>query len=258
MQYFDPNHYLKTIAIIGLGGTGANVARIVGRIAYDMQRNRRHAPDILLIDPDKVETKNVGRQLFAPSDVGQYKAEIVGKRLNYALGLSTRWIPDAVDAKRHFDRYSSNIVISCVDNHIARREIHKISGILIGAGNHNNAGQVTIGNSDDRDLIKRYLDDEKVRYLPKEGLLFPALLESETQLDLQPENLSCAELVATGEQDLLVNDWMATVVGQYVYKLLHRQPVHSFLTYINANGMAVLSRAICREELEVYLQPNNQ
>ena len=253
MQYFDPHHHIKTIAIIGLGGTGANVARIVGRIAYDMQRNRRHTPEILLIDPDRVEEKNVGRQLFAPCNVGQYKVEVVGQRLNYALGLSTRWIPDAVDAKRHFDRYSSNIVISCVDNHLARREIHKIDGIAITAGNHRDSGQVVISNSDDPNLIRRYLDEEKVRYLPKEGLLFPALLEPEPQPEPQPQNLSCAELVATGEQDLLVNDWMATIIGQYVYKLLHRQPIYSFLTYINADSMVVRSMPICREELEVYL-----
>lgn len=253
MQYFDPNHYLKSITIVGLGGTGSQVARIVGRIVYDMQRNRRHAPDILLIDPDKVEEKNVGRQLFAPCDVGQYKAEIVGKRLNYALGLATRWIPDAVDAKRHFDRYGSNIVISCVDNHLARREIHKIDGIHISSGNHKDAGQVVLSNSDDPDLIRRYLDDEKVRYLPKEGLLFPALLEPEPQPEPQPENLSCAELVAIGEQDLLINDWMATVVGQYLYKLLYRQPIYSFLSYISADSMAIRSLAVCRDELEAYL-----
>ena len=253
MQYFDPNHYLKSITIVGLGGTGSQVARIVGRIVYDMQRNRRHAPDILLIDPDKVEEKNVGRQLFAPCDVGQYKAEIVGKRLNYALGLATRWIPDAVDAKRHFDRYGSNIVISCVDNHLARREIHKIDGIHISSGNHKDAGQVVLSNSDDPDLIRRYLDDEKVRYLPKEGLLFPALLEPEPQPEPQPENLSCAELVAIGEQDLLINDWMATIVGQYLYKLLYRQPIYSFLSYISADSMAIRSLAVCRDELEAYL-----
>ena len=253
MQYFDPNHYLKSITIVGLGGTGSQVARIVGRIVYDMQRNRRHAPDILLIDPDKVEEKNVGRQLFAPCDVGQYKAEIVGKRLNYALGLATRWIPDAVDAKRHFDRYGSNIVISCVDNHLARREIHKIEGIHISSGNHKDAGQVVLSNSDDPDLIRRYLDDEKVRYLPKEGLLFPALLEPEPQPEPQSENLSCAELVAIGEQHLLVNDWMASVMGSYIYKLLHRQPITSFLTFLNADDFVVQSKRICREELELYL-----
>lgn len=136
---------------------------------------------------------------------------------------------------------------------MARREIHKISGVAITGGNHSNAGQVVISNSDDTDLIKRYLDDEKVRYLPKEGLLFPALLEPEPQPEPQLQSLSCAELVASGEQDLLVNDWMATIIGQYVYKLLHRQPIHSFLTYINADSMAVRSVPICREELSAYL-----
>ena len=64
---FDPNLYIKTVTIVGVGGTGAQVARTVGRIAYDMQRSRRHAPEIVLIDPDTVEEKNVGRQLFSPS-----------------------------------------------------------------------------------------------------------------------------------------------------------------------------------------------
>jgi len=250
---FDPNLYIKTITIVGVGGTGANVARIVGRIVYDMQRNRRHTPEIVLIDPDRVEEKNVGRQLFAPCDIGQYKAEVVGKRLNYALGLATHWIPDAVDAKRHFDRYGSNIVISCVDNHLARREIHKIDGIHLSSGNHKDSGQVILSNTDDPDLVKRYWDEEKVRYLPKEGLLFPALLEPEHRPEPPPQNLSCAELVASGEQDLLINDWMATIIGQYLYKLLHQQPITSFMTFINVDSMAVRSVPICREELEVYL-----
>ncbi|MEO1289006.1 MAG: hypothetical protein AAFV93_14670 [Chloroflexota bacterium] len=51
----------------------------------------------------------------------------------------------------------------------------------------------------------------------------------------------------------LRSDWMATIVGQYLYKLLHRLPIHSFLTYINANSVAARSVPICREELEVYL-----
>lgn len=253
-HYFDPYHHVQRITIVGLGGTGSQVARIVGRIVYDMQRHRQHTPDILLIDPDKVEAKNVGRQLFAPCDIGQYKAEVVGKRLNYALGLSVAWIPDAVRASRHFPRYGTNFIISCVDNEKARRELHQVDAILIGAGNHKNAGQVTIGNSDEWENVRFSLETEKVRYLPKEGLLFPELLEPEPQPEPQPQNLSCAELVATGEQDLLVNDWIATVVGQYVYKFLHRQPIHSFLTYINADSLSVRSLPICRDELELYLQ----
>lgn len=251
---FNPIVYLKTVTIVGIGGTGAQVARIVGRIAYDMQRSRQHAPQIVLIDPDCVEEKNVGRQLFSPSMLGKNKAECVGRMLNLALGLDVRWIPDHVDPVRHFDRYGSNLVISCVDNHEARQAIHQVDGVLIGAGNHENSGQVCIGNTADLDIMRRFMDgrEGKYAYLPKEGLLFPKLLEPELETQRQPQtNLSCAELMQEGSQHLLVNDWMASVIGSYVYKLLHRQPIASFLTFINADDLVVQCKSICREELEV-------
>ncbi len=256
---FDPNMYIKTVTIVGIGGTGAQVARIVGRITYDMQRSRRHAPQIVLIDPDTVEEKNVGRQLFSPSLLGKNKAECVGKMLNLALGLDVRWIPDTVDPVRHFDRYGSNLVISCVANHEARKALHRVSGCGIYAGNHADAGQVCIGNCDDPDLMRRFLDgrEGKYPYLPKEGLLFPELLQPEPEterLTPAPDIVSCAELVASGGQNLLVNDFMATIVGQYVYKLLHREPIRSFLSYISIGDMpTVRSLPICREELDVFL-----
>jgi hypothetical protein len=161
-----------------------------------------------------------------------------------------------VDATRHFDRYGSNLVISCVDNHEARKEIHHVSGVLIGSGNHADSGQVCIGNADDLDLMRKFINgrDGKYPYLPKEGLLFPELLQPEPARPTPETSTSCAELVAEGSQHLLVNDMMATVIGQYVYRLLHRQPIHSFLTYISIGDMpASRSLPICREELEVFL-----
>lgn len=250
---FDPNIYIKTVTIVGCGGTGAATARIVARIIYDMQRARKHAPQIVLIDHDKVEAKNIGRQaLFAPSDIGKFKAEVVGRRLNFALGLDIAWIPEPVDAVRHFDRYGGNLVISCVDNHDARKEIHQINGILIGAGNEVFSGQVSIGSTDDLNLVRRFMDgrDGKYPYLPKEGLLFPELLEPEPPRPTPP--VSCGEM--TEPQSLLVNDWMANVIGGYVHKLLHRMPIHSFLTFVNSDDFVVSHKPICREELEVFLQ----
>lgn len=255
---FDPSIYIRTVTIVGCGGTGSQVARIVGRIVYDMGRSRRHTPQIVLIDPDSIEENNVGRQLFSPSLLGKNKAECVGRMLNLALGLDVRWIPDYVDADRHFDRYGGNLIISCVDNHEARQEIHRINGILIGAGNHADSGQVCIGNCDDPDVMRRFLDgrDGKYPYLPKEGLLFPELLEPEPEAERpvpEPE-ASCAELVSVGDQHLLVNDMVASIVGQYVYKLLHRQPILSFLSYIGIGDLpAVRSLPICKAELEIFL-----
>jgi len=253
---FDPNTYIKTVTIVGVGGTGASTARIVARIIYDMQRSRKHTPQIVLIDPDRVEPKNIGRQaLFAPSDIGKPKAEVVGRRLNFALGLDIAWICEPVSATRHFDRYGGNLVISCVDNHAARQEIHRINGILIGSGNHENAGQVCIGNTDDPDLMRRFIDgrDGKYPYLAKEGLLFPELLDPEPVRERPAPAPSCGELVEAGEQALLVNDWQATVIGSYVYKLLHRQPITTFLTFANADDLVIQSKFINRQELEAYL-----
>ena len=258
MNTFDPNTHIQSIALVGCGGTGAQVARIVGRIMYDMRRARLHTPKLILIDPDVVEEKNVGRQLFTPADasLGLPKAEVVGKRLNAALGLDIAWIAEPVSADQHLDRWGSQLVISCVDNHLARRELHRTRGILIGAGNHRDGGQVIIGNSTDVDLIKRQIDGRqgKYAYLPTEGVLFPSLLEPEIQ-SLQPE-ASCAELVLRGEQDVLINDWMACVVGQYVYALLRRQPIRTFASFISLDGMSVRSLPICREELLPYLEGN--
>ena len=65
--------------------------------------------------------------------------------------------------------------------------------------------------------------DGKYAYLPKEGLLLPELLRSNCKRtsDSVPY-VSCAEWVASDDHSLLINDCMASVLGSYIYKLLHR------------------------------------
>lgn len=257
MNIFDPHTHIQSVAIVGCGGTGAQVARIVARIIYEMRRARLHTPKLLLVDPDVVEEKNVGRQLFTPADaaLGLPKVEVVGKRLNMALGLDIAWIAESVNAEKHLDRYGSQLVISCVDNHLARRELHQARGILIGAGNYRDGGQVIIGNVSDGELMRRHIDGKegKYAYLPKEGLLFPELLEPEPPAPDPEPALSCADLVLRDEQGVLVNDWVACVVGQYVSALLRRQPIRTFASFISLDGMSIRSLPITREEILAYL-----
>jgi len=255
LNTFDPNTHIQSISIVGLGGTGAQVARSVARMVYDMKAARLHTPQIVLIDPDKVEYKNVGRQLYVEADVGQPKAHVLMRRFNMALGLDIIAIDQPVSAEKHFERWG-NLIVGAVDNHLARLELAKANGaIWVDAGNHFNAGQVVVGNTSDHETALRYIDGQNGRYsyLPNAGLLFPTLLESEPEVKPEPER-SCAELVAAREQDLLVNDWMAVAAAQYVYRLLHRQPITSFASYISADGMSVRSLPISRDELLPYLQ----
>lgn len=257
MNVFDPNTHIQTITVVGLGGTGAQVARAVTRMVYDMRAARLHTPQIVFIDPDTVEQKNVGRQLYTEADVGQSKAHVLMRRFNMALGLDIIAIDQPVNVEKHVERWG-NVIIGAVDNHLARRELAKATGtIWIDAGNHVNAGQVVIGNTSDPETALRHIDGQNGRYvyLPNAGLLFPMLLEPEPVPQPEPER-SCAERVAVREQDLLINDWMATLAAQYIYKLLHRQPITSFVSYISADGMNVRSVPICREELMPYLEVN--
>jgi PRTRC genetic system ThiF family protein len=258
MNHFDPNTHIQTVIVVGCGGTGAQVARIVARIIYDMRRARLHTPNVLLVDPDIVEERNCGRQLFAPSDaaLGLPKVEVVGRRLNMALGLDIAWCVEPFSVEKHGNRYGSQLVIGCVDNHLARRELHQVGGILLSAGNYRDGGQVVIGNTADSEMMHRHIDgkDGVYRYLPKEGLVFPSLLEPETPTEKPQPALSCAELVLRGEQDVLVNDWMACAVGQYTAALLRRQPIRTFASFISLDGMSVKSLPICREELSAYLE----
>jgi hypothetical protein len=94
--------------------------------------------------------------------------------------------------------------------------------------------------------------NDTVRHLPMEGLLFPSLLEPEPIAKPQSD-LSCSDLVENGAQHLLVNDWMATVIGSYTYKLLHRQPIRTFMTFIDADDGTVAGKTITRDNLLAYL-----
>ena len=71
---FDPRQMIRQIVVVGLGGTGSHVARNLARLLYHRRENRQSVPDMLFVDPDIVESSNLGRQLFAPADLNQSKA----------------------------------------------------------------------------------------------------------------------------------------------------------------------------------------
>ncbi len=252
--YFDPMIPMTTITLVGLGGTGSQLARILARLVFDMRERRLHPPQLRFIDPDRVEARNCGRQLYTPADIGQYKAEVLGKRFNRCLGLDIEWITQAVDAERHFERYS-NVVIGAVDNHLARRELARIPGVWLDVGNHYAAGQVCIGSSRDWQQIMAGLETgrEKTRWLPNAALLFPSLLEPEPVNESTLEPASCSDRVIRGEQHLLINDLVATIAGGYLYKLLHQQPIETFLSYISLDSLTVRSLALNRDEMLPYM-----
>jgi PRTRC genetic system ThiF family protein len=233
---FDPGHRIAYIALVGAGGTGAQIARMLARLLYDMKSKELATPTLTIYDPDVVESRNIGRQLFTAADIEQNKAQVVATRLNLALGLDIRAAPTRFDPRDLLSSYSSptTVVIGAVDNAEARQEIAaNIERCIawIDCGNHEYGGQVVIGNSSkpEPQTDYPYTQRKPTTYnkLPGPHLIFPELLQPD------PEPLSCADLAAQNRQSLFVNDWMAITAMGYVQKLLMQEPITSFITYVD-------------------------
>lgn len=117
MLTYDPSRYIQEVVLVGCGGTGAQIARTLARIIRMMQDTGKSTPKLRFVDPDVVETKNVGRQLYTDANVGMYKSIELARRFNYALGLEIEAIPEAFNHEDHISsRGGSTVIIGAVDN----------------------------------------------------------------------------------------------------------------------------------------------
>jgi molybdopterin/thiamine biosynthesis adenylyltransferase len=138
---FDPHLHPRHLLLLGVGGTGSHIARGLTRLLYHMKTLRMATPTLHLVDPDHVEDKNIGRQLFSPADIGQPKAQVVAQRLSLAFGIDITWTQAALPPTPY--SLAGTIVIEAVDNPQARRQIAQAypNTLLIACGNHRQSGQ---------------------------------------------------------------------------------------------------------------------
>jgi PRTRC genetic system ThiF family protein len=251
---FEPRHGINHVVVVGVGGTGSALVRSVARILYDMGRRGLHLPRLTLIDPDTVEEKNVGRQAgFAPAHVGENKAIVLSRCFNLALGLDSTAIPEPFDPAQH-PNGPGTLLVGCVDNHEARRTLTRADGLWCDCGNHavDPSGQVICGSTSDRQIMLDALSRMEspggvIHHLPNAALVFPELLEPDPEPGPDPD-VSCGDLP---EQNLLINDAVATCAAAYIWKLLHRKPLVSFMSFVSLE--AIRPVPVSSEEIRAYL-----
>ena len=196
---------IPAIIVAGCGGTG-------GFVADGLVRMLPLNINLILIDMDRVEERNLNRQSFTNTDIGLYKSEALAKRLagKYQRPVQYSVLPvGAADLPR-------GIVVGCVDNGLARQaiadRIHD-SQWWVDSGNGRNFGQVLIGNSKVEKLRPSFTHDLCVR-LPLPTIQQPALL---TQV---PKQRSCAEAVAADDQSPTINQAMGALVLEAVRRII--------------------------------------
>lgn len=247
IPHFRDSKEGTAIFLVGCGGTGSYVAPTIARLAKQIS----HPTKIYFIDPDKVEEKNVGRQNFCYAEIGAYKAESLAARLTAAWGMEIKAIPERWSQtlfSRHRNWQWSNLIIGCVDNAAARKEIsacsHSATG-WIDAGNSEQAGQVLYGNEDKEFLFHSHnCPNLPLPSLQEPGLLIPSKLTKQKQ--------SCADLIAANIQSLTINQMMGAIVSQYLYSLLCSKPLKHHATYINLETMGTQVSWNTPEALKKY------
>ena len=111
------------IGIVGLGSTGSVVAELLGRMG---------ATNILLVDKDKVEEKNLDRHLSATrEDVDKYKVDVVAGRLRL---IATADDIQIHKIKRELNDFNAvpelldcDVIFCCADSHKGRHCANQIA-----------------------------------------------------------------------------------------------------------------------------------
>lgn len=186
--------------------------------------------DILLIDHDRVESHNLRRQSFFEGDVGKFKSQVLAERLASQYGRKIGYSVYPYERTQLNEpwgglgvRVVRGIIIGCVDTPHTRKTIHESidwGDWWLDAGNGYQSGQVLIGNTRTVDGLQQAFDEntQTVDKLPLPSLQLPSLLMAPTSPATSQRD--CAEAVAVEEQSPVINQAMATLVLEFVHRLL--------------------------------------
>jgi len=225
------NYTLKTIKeggsimVVGCGGTGGYVAEGLCRLLLKEPERR-----LILVDHDRVQKKNIGRQNFYDEDLGRFKAAVLAERLARQFHREVEFTTERIEKLTL--GWRGALTIGCVDNHRARRRLEiagdrgmchvpfsycNFDGWYIDAGNGAYTGQVLIGNALLKEMGRPFLPSGLCERLPLPTIQQPALLSPESR---PRRRRDCAAALAAGEQSPVINRLMADLVLAFVHKLL--------------------------------------
>jgi PRTRC genetic system ThiF family protein len=143
------------ILVVGVGGTGSHLLPLLAKYNYHLRSKGTDGFNVIAMDNDIIESKNIGRQNFSPFQVGLPKAQTVIESVNRYYGFNWTAINERATP---LTNTNSHIVITCVDNFESRNMIHArfkdaYDSYWIDAGNGFDFGQIIIGyNSRDKKI----------------------------------------------------------------------------------------------------------
>ena len=238
-----PGHYYRSpvkIVVAGCGGTGSHMISGLARLDACLRGLDHPGFEVVACDPDRVSPTNVGRQMFAPSDVGLYKADVLIHRANLWFGLDWESRPVALNGEID-TRSQIHLLIGCVDSWAARQDLLRAAQKLhadywLDCGNGDSWGQVVLGEiatgrHGHRDLLPTVLDR------------FPDV-DPDIDADAGP---SCSLAESLGRQGPMINQALATLALDALWQTFRTGRIDRAAWFLNlASGRMTSSPATMR------------
>lgn len=239
--------------VVGAGGTGSFVIPAIARLIFELKQQNRPA-EILIVDPDVVESGNIPRSNYCAAEVGRFKAQTLAERITTAWGIETRYACERFDPDKHLKQSASDyrsltVIAGCVDNYLARRDMHRAVDEFRGysasdapnlwwidGGNGRSSGQVLLGSNTKRTKPEQHFTGTSIcRSLPAPSLLHPDLLAEEKTAPetARREALSCPDRIRLGEQSLNVNQRVAVEMADMLTAMFLTRSLKRFATYFD-------------------------
>lgn len=209
------------IHLVGVGGNGGHMLTGLAKLHQAMLAlGHEHGLHVSAFDDDRVSESNVGRQLYYPSDVGQYKVDVLVNRVNLSYGLDFK---ASTQRYRAGDIGACDFVVGCVDTAASRRQIANMFNwaFWMDLGNGNSAGQVVLGQRPQQDRGLR---------LPTVVDLYPELLDDSIPEDDAP---SCSLADALLKQELFVNQGVSTFALNMLWTLFTSGELDYSAVFVN-------------------------
>ncbi len=238
--------------VVGAGGTGSFFIPALARLIFELRLHQSKPVEMLIVDPDTVESGNIPRSNFCSAEVGRPKAQTLAERITLAWGVETQYCCEKFDAEKHLKRStidyrSLTVMVGCVDNHLARRDIHNAIDSFRGysssdapnlwwidGGNGRSSGQVLLGSNTKRTKPEQHFTGTSIcRSLPAPSLVHPDLLAAEKTTVAEMERLSCPDRIRLGEQSLNINQRVAVEMAEMLTAMFLTRSLKRFATYFD-------------------------
>lgn len=189
---------MRQFVIIGAGGTASHLIHALVQYAKSLGEHKIH-----IWDADRVEEKNLERQLFYEWEVGMHKADAFRNRWTESIAAHLEYV-----GEDNIERVikDGDTVLICADNMAVRRLVNARAKEL------DNVCVINGGNERHTGSVQLYPRTDGVPGAPALDFASPEFEPANDEIDMS--ELSCAEIanLPGGEQTMVANQTVAAMM----------------------------------------------